>query len=220
MNLKKYDKIARLLKLIELGLLGFLTYYTTSKGQNINIWVLMSIYVLLFAVWIIDFSFNKLHTNNLDLLIKHFYEQNHFHSDADVRITIHKKINESRYKQHVDYYPSGAKRGKTHEIKKGIVKYAFKQTQGEFSENFVTIEEKVEKLMNKYNFRKEEADQQVSDGELSYYCCPIMDDGKIWGVLYMNSKTLYTFPKQEELANSQLSKNVKALIKMIENEID
>ena len=132
-------------------------------------------------------------------LVRHFYEQNHFHQDADVRITIHKEINNTSYKQHLDYYPSGAKRRKTHEIKKGIVKYAFTQTQGEFSENFDTVEEKIQKLMNKYNFRKDEADQRVSDGELSYYYCPIMDDGKIWGVLYMNSKILYTFPKQEQL---------------------
>ena len=219
MNLRNYNKVARFLKFIEFAMLGFSTYYTATKGQDINIWVLISIFFLLFIIWIIDFSYNKLQTNNLDLIIKQFYLHNHFHPDDDVRITIHKKISNSTYKQFIDYYPNGAKRGKTHEIKKGIVKYAFTQTQGEFSENFETIEEKIEKLIKKYNFRKEEADQQVKDGELSYYCCPIMNDGKIWGVLYMNSKKLYTFPIQNELLNSQLSKNVKVLIKMIENEI-
>ena len=186
-----------------------------------KVWILISVFVLLFVVWVIDFFYNNLHTKNLDLLIKYFYEQNYFHHDDDVRITIHKKIDETSYRQYINYYPSGAKRGKKHEIKKGIVRYAFTKTKGEFSENFDTSEEKVEKLVQKYNFRKEEADQQLIDGELSYYCCPIIDDEKIWGVLYINAKKLYTFPKQEEdLPKSQLSKNVKALIKMIENEID
>lgn len=218
--MKKNFNMELPLKLIEFGLLGFLAYYTAVKGQSTNIWVLFSVFILLFVIWFVDFFNNKLTTKNLDLLIKYFYEQNYFQQDADVRITIHKKIDEKCYRQYIDYCPAGAKRGKKHEIKKGIVKYAFTHTDGEFSENFETRAEKVEKLIQKYNFRKDEADQQLIDGELSYYCCPIMNDEKIWGVLYMNAKSLYTFPKQVELSSSLFSKNVKALIKMIENEID
>jgi hypothetical protein len=220
MILKHYDRLNGLLKFIEFAVLGLSAYYIGVSGQNTNIIIIILLYSVLFIVWLIEVFYNHTQTKNIDLLIKHFYEQNHFDQDADVRITIHKRINERYYSQYIDYYPSGGKRGRKFEIKKGIVKFAFTKSNGEFSENFNSTDEKIDKLIKIYNFRLEEAQQQVRDGELSYYCCPIIVNDKNWGVLYMNSKIVNTFPNQTNLRDSSLSKSVKALIKLIENEID
>jgi hypothetical protein len=220
MELKKYLKLTGLLKFLEFGALAFLTYYVTIKNSDINIWVLISVYILLFIFWIIEFAFSNIYTKNLDLLVKHFYEQCYFESGDDVRITIHKKIDNTKYKQYINYYPIGGMKGKVYKIEQGIVRYAFKNSKKEFSENFKSDNEKIEKLINVYNYRKEEAEERIKDGKYSYYCCPIVIDEKIWGVVYMSSKQLNRFPDDGLLLDSQLSKNVKAFIKMIENEVN
>lgn len=220
MNLKTYERFRQFSKFLEFALLGFSAFYTAKYGRDIHVWVLISVYAVLFILNLLDFIYSKLHTNNLDLLIKHFYEQNNFPLDADVRITIHKKLNNEQYVQYVDYYRKGARRGKRHLIKKGLVRYAFTKSTGEFTENFSDYNEKRKKLVEIYNFTTEEAEHQLKDGEMSYYCCPINNDGELWGVLYMNAKRTFTFPKQEDVESSHLSKSARALVKMIENEIN
>jgi ribosomal protein L14E/L6E/L27E len=218
MNLETYERFRQASKFLEFGLLGFSAFYTAKFGKDIQVSVLVTIYFILFILNLIDLVYSKLRTHNLDLLIKHFYEQNNFPLDADVRITIHKKINKEQYGQYVDYYRKGAKRGKKNLIKKGLVRHAFTKSRGHFTENFTDNNEKKSKLVELYHFTTEEAENQLRDGEMSYYCCPINADG-LWGVLYMNAKKPYTFPKQEEVEESQISRSVRALVKMIEHEI-
>jgi hypothetical protein len=207
------------LKFVELTLLCYAAYYTAAKGDKAEFWVLALVYVALLIVWLFDFRLTRATRSNLDLLIRHFHEQMGFDAKADVRITIHKKLSKTHYEQFVDYYPRGAKSGKKHEIKKGIVKYAFESASGEFTENFVDKQQKQRLLVERYNFRAEEASQQLNDNEMSYYCCPIMDDGSVWGVLYMNATEPGTFPDQGHITGTQLSKSVRVLIRFIEHEV-
>src|ERR1700744_4101369 len=114
MKLRTYKKIKPFSNILELILLGFSVYYTGKFGKDIQAWVLIGVYIALIALSLLDFFNGKLRTNNLDLLIKYFYEQNYFSPNADVRVTIHKKINAREYVQYVDYFRDGAKRGKRH----------------------------------------------------------------------------------------------------------
>ena len=213
------EKLIITSKFIELALLGLGASYAAAKGQTANTWVFVGIYLVLFVLTLIEIKAAKFKLHNINLLVKHFYEQNNFTPSKEVKITIHKKINEKYYDQYIDYYPSGTRRGRRHEIKKGLVRYAFTNANGEFTENFTTKEEKLIKLVDKYNFRREEAEEQVKDGEMSYYCSPIMDDDKIWGVLYMKSKCSGTFPDQGAISNSAISKAANVLKRLIEDEI-
>ncbi len=219
MAFNKYLDLRVMIKLIEYGLLGFFAYYVSKNGTSISFGVVVAIYIGLFALFLFEFVALKIQTKNIDLLVRHFYEQNGFNPEADVRITLHKRLNKKFYKQYIDYYPSGGRKGRKHEIKKGIVRHAFTQETEHFSENFVDKEEKIRKLLEIYNFRKDEADQQIADGEMSYYCCPVVVNSKIWGVLYLNARVSFTFPKQEDLSGSLIESNTKALVKMIQHEI-
>jgi hypothetical protein len=213
------------LKFIEFSLIGFGTYYAAVSGKNANPLIFIFIYLLLFLVGtfhIRQYVILKrlLKCRNINLLVRYFYEQNYFDPNADVRLTIHKKLNDNTYQQYIDYFPTGGGKGKKHAIIKGIVQYAFREAKGEFSESFGSNAEKLEKLVSKYNFRTDEAKSQLTDGELSYYCSPIIvGDENVWGVLYMKARRTYTFPAQSKLEGSEISKNAKVLIKMIEVEI-
>ncbi len=203
------------LKVLELGLLSCLAYYAATRAANAEVWVFVVLYALLFLVWIVSFRLTRAIRPSLDLLLRHFHHQMGFDAQADVRVTIHRKLSETHYEQFVDYYPHGAKRGRKHEIKKGLVKFAFQGAQGQFSENFTDPQRKHELLVSKYNFRANEATAQLNDGEMSYYCSPIMDDGRIWGVLYMNAKLPGTF----DTADSNLSRAVRVLVRFVEDEV-
>jgi hypothetical protein len=219
--MSKHKNIIVALKVLEFVVLLVITYYTTKYSTDINLWILGAGYLTLVILWLIDFYFSDIHVIKITLLVKSFYEHFGFNESDDVRVTIHKGLGRTKYVQLIDYYPTGGKRGKTYNKDQGIVLYAFKSTNGEFSENFENDTEKVNRLVDKYNYTKEEAMGRLNDRKLSYYCCPILiDEAKIWGVLYMSAKRLNTFPKQEQLMHSELSKKVKALINMIEHEIN
>jgi hypothetical protein len=206
-------------KIAELALLGYGTYYAATKGQAAEPLVFVVIYALLIALALADYLFMRLRPHNMHLLLKYFYEQCEFDKQDDVRITIHRKLNKDTYEQYVDYIPLGSKRGRRHPVRKGIVRKAFTTTQGEFTENFSSPQEKLDKLKMEYNYTHDEAREKVNDGEVSYYCCPIMDDGRVWGVLYMNSKTHGTFPSESLVKTTDFSRRVRTLVKLLENEI-
>lgn len=204
----------------ELAILGGMTWYSTVYQSDSQPWFFIICSLLLFAIWFLDFDFGGKSRINLRLIIKHFYIQNQFSETADVQIVIHKKISKDYYVQYIDYYPEGGQRGRKIRMEKGLVRMAFRDATGRFSENFRSNEEKIDRLIDLYNYRKEEAMERITDRQVSYFCAPIIKNESIWGVLYMNAKVLYTFPENGNLQGSQFSKYAEALIKMIEHEID
>lgn len=209
-------KLNTALKFTEVMILGYMAYYLAVNGSNSNIYFVITMSLLVFGSILIG-AFNK--NENLELIVKYFYCQMNFRSGDDVRIAIHKKANHSSYRQYIDLYPSGGKKGKKYSTNKGIVRHGFENAIGEFSECYQDDNDKKTKLVEKYNYNMEEAKNQLFDGEWSYYCCPITLDNKVWGVLYMSSKKHNMFPMQENLEGSDFSNSVKVLVRMIEYEI-
>lgn len=219
LRLKKKDSQRVILKFLEFIALGGILYYVTVKAGEINPIILIAAYITLFILWLIPFwgQYNRI--ENIDLLIKLFYDMQDFRKEDDVQITIHKRIDEKHYKQYTNHYPHGKDKGNIYPTEKGIVYYAFKECR-EFSENFESSEDKEKKLLERYNYRMDEIRERLHDKKVSYYCAPIIKDDKVWGVIYMRALTVFIFPRQEELEGSIFSDNVQALIKMIEDEIN
>jgi hypothetical protein len=209
-----------ILKLLELAVLAYSVYYMALSAQKPDIFIIILIYLVFFGLYIFDIIYIGNKQEKMASLIKYFYQQNNFIEADDVRITIHKKLNDKSYRQYVDFYPQGTKKGTKYSTTKGLVKFIFENQGKDFSESFANQEIKIETLIAKYNFNKEEATKQVEDAEMSYYCTSIINDGKLWGVVYCSSKNPNTFPSQENLDLSEISRNSKILVKMIENEIN
>lgn len=221
MTPKAKSVIYTLSKVVELSLLGYGAYYAATKGAQAEPLVFIGLYSVLLSLAVIEYFFVKLNKHNMALLVKHFYEQCGFDKESDVKITIHRrlKINKEKYEQYIDYHPHGTKRGRKHPVGKGIVRKAFTASMGEFTENFSDKQDKLTRLKQDYNYNDDEAREKLNDEEVSYYCCPIMDDGKVWGVLYLNAKTYGTFPDQANVSSSDFSKRVKTLLRFLEDEI-
>ncbi|HNP77525.1 MAG TPA: hypothetical protein PKM91_09820, partial [Cyclobacteriaceae bacterium] len=148
MTITKHKNIIIILKFAEFATILSITYYTTIYQTNINVWILVLGYTALLILWLVDYYFSDIHVIKISLLVKSFYEHHGFDDLDDVRVTIHKGLGRTKYRQLIDYYPTGGKRGKTYSKDQGIVLYAFKSSNGEFSENFNNDNEKVQRLVD------------------------------------------------------------------------
>ncbi len=216
----KSGKISVFLKFAEISLLCTISVYSAIKGNNIN-WIIVSIlFLILFLIWFIDYKLIKPNLRTIYSYVRYFYDNCRFNSDADVRITIHKKINDYNYKHFIKYYPKGKPTKGKIPISKGIVKYAFENAYEEFSENFTDLEDKKTKLKESYFYSESEAIKRLEDGQMSYFCIPLKINEKTWGVIYMNAQITNTFPEKELLSQSKFLMDVKTLAKLVQDEIE
>lgn len=99
--------------------------------------------------------------------------------------------NDKEYFQAFDYLPDGKGGGRTKSLDKGIVGKTFKEKKS-LVENFQSDEEHNKKMIAEYNFRSDEI-QNTNNRTNSYFTYPILDDYKVLGVIYLESKRVNTF---------------------------
>lgn len=118
----------------------------------------------------------------------------------------------NKFFQTFDYLPNGAGGGRTISMEKGIVGKTFK-TKESLVENFQSDEEHNDKMLNLYNFRKEEI-QKINNKTNSYFTYPILDDNfKVLGVIYLESNRVNTFTSDK---STSLMKKIHTACELID----
>lgn len=168
---------------------------------------------------------SDLNVQKMELLLRFFYNSMNFGVNDSVTIVVHQKLDDERYLKYTNVLNHNGKdstRNKEYSIKKGIVKKAFEANGGEFHDSFKDDKEKVNKLVQEYNYSLEEAEEMRQDGKMSYYCRTIRNDEKTWGVIYMTSSAQNRFTikrKGNRVVNPIIESRIKQLIELIQNDI-
>jgi hypothetical protein len=135
-----------------------------------------------------------------------------FDVSADVRCTFHTPVARgNKFRQAVDYVPTGTGKGRSFPIDRGIVGRAFREL-GTFTENFSSDEEFRHKMVTVYRWTQQEAAQRTVDRR-SYLCIPVSDeDGCLLGVVFFDAAVEGTFPSSGSVSRAVL---IESLVREI-----
>jgi len=158
----------------------------------------------------------------MELLLKKIY---YYLSNNLVNIVIHQKIDEEKYNfftRKIGFHGQSPEVDiRTKLIKEGIVRLAFERVGGGtvFHTSFKDNAEKEDKLKNLYNYRENDVNTMLEDGQMSFYCRTIVHRDVTWGVLFMSSLEKSAFCDENGQLNKELDKEVGEIIALIQEAI-
>jgi hypothetical protein len=139
-----------------------------------------------------------------------------YDNDTDIRSTYHIPIEidgEERLYQAIDYRPTGGGKGRDFSPNEGIIGNSYQNFQT-LTENFQDSEEYRTKMVEEYGYDEDEMGIRTTDRR-SYFCRPVIeeqDEGRVIGLVYIDSDECGTFPEDIEQARDRGDRNIELIL--------